>query len=425
MAPAPLEARITTWRGGDARSEVAKLGAGEAVRLWRRGPRALLSIGAAATFTASGPLRLPTVKRQAYEVLVKLPVKRGVGVPEALQPLIQGGFSFSDRDGTGCWASWPAAEFVLPRRQILWTPEGSYETVVTGDAVSLHDATGPPPVVLPPTAPPVDRPAVATPASWATSIQKALDTIAMGRLQKVVVARQTETEAPAAVANNPLQALTAALWDKPGNVYLIHRLDGAAAGTFAGVSPETLVRLGGVRVESHAVAASSAPGGPLGSEKDKREHDVVVDFIRDTLQELGVNLDRKEETRKLPAGPVTHLETPVSGRAARGLHILDVAHKLHPTPAIAGHPKEAAVRSLGRLEGFDRGWYAGAVGWFDGLGQGEFTVALRGALVRAGQAHLFAGAGIVAGSKAEAEWSETEAKLATMRQVLSGAEATA
>jgi menaquinone-specific isochorismate synthase len=118
-------------------------------------------------------------------------------------------------------------------------------------------------------------------------------------------------------------------------------------------------------------------------------------------------------------GPVAHLATPIRGR----LHApvpgaLELARLLHPTPAVGGTPRPAALAAIRALEGFDRGRYAGPVGWVDARGDGEWAIALRGAELDGARARLVAGAGIVAGSEPDAEWAETQAKLEPMLRAL-------
>lgn len=95
--------------------------------------------------------------------------------------------------------------------------------------------------------------------------------------------------------------------------------------------------------------------------------------------------------------------------------------RLHPTPAVGGTPRAAAVPAIGELEGFARGLYGGALGWIDSRGGGEFVVGLRSALVDGSRARMYAGAGIVAGSSPEAEFEETELKFSAMQDALLGA----
>ncbi|WP_275630486.1 chorismate-binding protein [Pseudomonas sp. 273] len=109
---------------------------------------------------------------------------------------------------------------------------------------------------------------------------------------------------------------------------------------------------------------------------------------------------------------------PVRGRLRAGVDILDLVAALHPTPAVGGLPREAALDYIRRHEGMDRGWYAAPVGWLDAAGDAEFCVALRSALLRGDRAHLFAGCGIVAASEPQAEYRETCLKLRTMQDAL-------
>jgi menaquinone-specific isochorismate synthase len=109
-----------------------------------------------------------------------------------------------------------------------------------------------------------------------------------------------------------------------------------------------------------------------------------------------------------------HLHTPVRGVLPAGVHPLDVLAAMHPTPAVGGSPREAAVAAIPALEGFPRGLYAGALGWLNGRGGGEFFVGIRSALVDGARARVYAGAGIVAGSTPEKEFAETELKFKAM-----------
>jgi isochorismate synthase EntC len=156
------------------------------------------------------------------------------------------------------------------------------------------------------------------------------------------------------------------------------------------------------------------------SAKEQAEHRLVVDDVRAKLGRLG---DRYPDT----SGPgvvrlstVAHLATTVRCRLTDpSTSALHVATLLHPTPAVAGVPEAAALAAIAELEGFDRGLYAGPVGWVDARGDGDWAVALRSATLDGTRARLVAGAGIVDGSDPEREWDETEAKLSTMRSALS------
>ena len=116
---------------------------------------------------------------------------------------------------------------------------------------------------------------------------------------------------------------------------------------------------------------------------------------------------------------IQHLATPIRAQLTEPRPVIELAGLLHPTPAVGGEPWPAAGESIRSLEGFDRGWYTGGVGWMDQLEDGEFHVALRSALVQGDHAHLFAGAGIVGDSDPAAELAETETKLEALLPVLS------
>jgi len=159
--------------------------------------------------------------------------------------------------------------------------------------------------------------------------------------------------------------------------------------------------------------------GLLRSEKEEREHRLVIESIRRRLEGFPVELEISSRPRLLQLVNVQHLRTPVTGRIVGDLHLFDVLAELHPTPAVGGTPRELARERIRKLEDFSRGLYAGAIGWSDGKGDGEFTVAIRSTLIDGRRARLYAGAGIVAGSAPAREWEETEVKLRAMLDVLS------
>lgn len=397
--------------------DVFASGKGGVRMLWRRGARVVVGLGAVAHLYAVGPTRLHLVKQQAQTLVAALDRKAGVGVPPTGGPYFVGGFAFRDSLPAEPWSGWPAAWFVLPKRMVVWAEDGTYESTIDGTLPAGAHPEFPP---LPPAAlaanPPLDE------AKWNRGVERVMLSIAAGQVDKVVLAR-----ASAGPGSDPDQAL-AALWAhtstaaaaaSPPTLYAIDRGQGPV---WLGATPETLCRLAGTRVESHAVAGSAKDAAGLASEKVKAEHEVVVDEIRLRLgDQLAVRLEKREPSRALAAGTMVHLETPVRGNLARGAHVLDIAGALHPTPAVDGHPRPACGRLRDRIEPSERGWYSGGVGWFDAIGQGEVSVALRGALVRPQESVLYAGAGIVKGSIAKAEWDETERKLQPMRDALAEA----
>ena len=117
---------------------------------------------------------------------------------------------------------------------------------------------------------------------------------------------------------------------------------------------------------------------------------------------------------------VQHLKTSITGKINNDTHILSLVKRLHPTSAVAGTPTEKAMEIICKVESHDRGWYSGPIGWIDQEGDGEFYVALRSALVKNEEAHVFAGGGIVSESHPVTEWEETELKLQPIISALSG-----
>ncbi|MEV6820351.1 isochorismate synthase [Nocardiopsis dassonvillei] len=202
------------------------------------------------------------------------------------------------------------------------------------------------------------------------------------------------------------------------------------APVLVGASPELLVARSGPRVRSHPLAGS-APRHPdpetdreraealLASAKDLREHAFVVEAIAERLRPLCSRLDVPAAPSVTATATMWHLGTPLSGLLREPLpSALELAALLHPTPAVCGTPPEAAARAIGAWEPFDRGLYAGAVGWCDADGDGEWAVTLRCAEIAGTRARLFAGAGIVADSVPAEEAAETGAKFRTMLNAL-------
>lgn len=246
--------------------------------------------------------------------------------------------------------------------------------------------------------------------AWRKDVLAARDAIHQGLLEKVVLARA----ACVRVAESAVPTALAALVDRArgSTVYAVAR----GGAVFLGATPESLVTLeGGVArvscVAGTAARADDATGlALLGSDKDLREHEVVVRAARGTL---GRYCDEVTVRGPELLGLVTlwHLASDVRGRVRRGVELLDLAAELHPTPAVCGTPRDAAARFIAEHEPFARGWYAGALGWVDAAGEGELVVALRGAVVRPERAWVFAGCGIVDGSDPDAELAEADAKM--------------
>jgi isochorismate synthase len=249
----------------------------------------------------------------------------------------------------------------------------------------------------------------------------ALEAIGAGRLDKVVLAREASVEAERPF---PRAELLRRLRRRPGGATFLY-----ASGGFVGASPELLVRREG-RVATSRPMAGTVPRGDsaaaeadglarlTGSPKEAVEHRLVVDAVADGLAKVAdrVQVGRPEVVR---LATVAHLATEITAELTGPLPTaLELAGLLHPTPAVGGSPRDAALAAIAALEPFDRGCYAGPVGWVDRAGDGEWALALRCATLDGRRAHLLAGAGIVPGSDPDTEWAETEYKLRAVLEVL-------
>jgi menaquinone-specific isochorismate synthase len=262
---------------------------------------------------------------------------------------------------------------------------------------------------------------------YAANVAAGVAAIRAGRYRKIVLARARDLRATTRF--HPLRALNALRGRFP-DCFAFSAGNGAGA-SFIGASPERLVSVAGGRLRTEALAGSAPRGRTaaedaafarelLHSEKDVREQGLVLDSILRRLANVGViaAAPGKPRVRQLPN--VQHLCTPVEATVPAGADLLRIVGELHPTPAVGGSPREPAVTHLRELEPFDRGLYAGALGWVDHRGDGEFLVGIRSALMRGDTARLYAGAGIVEGSDPAKELAETELKMRALREALLG-----
>jgi isochorismate synthase len=247
-------------------------------------------------------------------------------------------------------------------------------------------------------------------------VEAALQAIDSGALQKVVMARAIDVQAPQPFSL--VDVLARLREQNPRCATFLLRAPGGTA--FVGATPETLCRVEGQRLETEALAGSAAPAQAqelAGRDKERREHGSVVEGIREALAPLSRTVHADAAPALLTLKNVVHLRTGIRAELREGVGPAALVAALHPTPAVGGTPRERALRFLGEHEALDRGWYAGPVGWV-GPGRAHLVVALRSALVSGTRARLFVGAGIVRGSDPAAEWRETEIKGVAMRRAL-------
>lgn len=252
---------------------------------------------------------------------------------------------------------------------------------------------------------------------YRSALGRALELVNGSDLHKLVLAvRQSiDLETPL----DPLPLLQRLRRLQAGSCrFLWQRENGDA---FFGASPERLLSLRGGSLRSDALAGTAGRGDDgsqlLRSEKDRREHELVVETISGRLQNVGITPWRRRKPQLARHGHLTHLHTPITADAT-GFSALALAQELHPTPAVAGLPRREAMAWLRTLEPFERGGYAAPIGWIDHAGDAELRVAIRCGHARGSRLDLTAGAGLVRGSVAERELQEVGLKLAVLADQL-------
>ncbi|HWO71685.1 MAG TPA: isochorismate synthase [Actinomycetota bacterium] len=257
-----------------------------------------------------------------------------------------------------------------------------------------------------------------SPEGYVARVADAVGRIGAGRLRKVVLARSLVVDAGRELRPEQLARRLRAVDPE----HFAFAAPTATGGVLVGASPELLVRRAGRAVESAPLAGSAPRSGDpeedralaeglLASAKEREEHAVVVEAVAEALRGFCEELSWDPEPVLLSTANVWHLATGFRGRLREPApSALELVAALHPTPAVGGAPRDEALRTIAELEPFDRGAYAGPVGWMDAEGDGEWAIALRCAELAGSTARLFAGAGIVAGSEPGRELEETERK---------------
>ncbi|MBD5778181.1 isochorismate synthase [Pelagicoccus sp. NFK12] len=262
-------------------------------------------------------------------------------------------------------------------------------------------------------------------SAFQDAVSRALDLIDEGEFKKIVLARALDLQADQAF--HPLEILNT-LRERYEDCYAFSIANGKGQ-SFIGASPERLVSVAEGRVNVDVLAGTAPRGktasedarlgaGLLDSEKDRREHRIVHESVCRRLQSLGLEPkgDCHPVLKKLQN--VQHLFVDVEAKLAGGIHLLDLVAELHPTPAVGGMPREAAVPRIKDHECFERGLYAGPIGWINAKGEGEFLVGIRSALVDGEKARLYAGVGVVKGSVPAREHLETNLKFQALKENL-------
>src|SRR5215213_9829252 len=325
------------------------------------------------------------------------------------------------------WAAFSAYRFVLPRFELH---AGETETTLVCNLVLPRDMDDASKILqeLEDLSLPEDASGVllTTPIlredspdlrGWRQNVERALSAFSEGRLGKVVLARRAEFGFDGDL--DPTLLLGSLKAATPGCFHFYTEPEDGTA--FLGASPERLFRRDGRSVESEAVAGTRARGVSsaddeglrdelLHSAKDRVEHTYVSKGIREALEPLCEELEIEDSVADMKLARGRHLRAKVRGTLSDGVTDAGLLEAMHPTPAVGGYPRDEAQEEIKVLEPFDRGWYAGPVGWI-GAEASEFAVGLRSGLVRGQTLALYSGAGIVTGSVPEEEWAEIEQKI--------------
>jgi menaquinone-specific isochorismate synthase len=325
------------------------------------------------------------------------------------------------------WAAFGAYRFVLPRFELH---AGDAETTLVCNLVLPRDAQSVREILE--QIEDLELPAGAFGASlpipvrredgpdfrgWRQNIERALGAFSEGRLGKVVLARRAEIGFDGEL--EPTLLLEGLKEATPDCFHFYVEPDSGVA--FLGASPERLFRREGSAVVSEAVAGTRPRGVSseddeglrddlMHSSKDRSEHAFVRTGINEALSPLCEELEIDGDVAEMRLARGRHLRSRVCGTLKEGVTDAVLLEALHPTPAVGGHPRDRALEEIKALEPFDRGLYAGPVGWI-GAEASEFAVGIRSGLVRGRTLSLYSGAGIVSGSVPDQEWAEIEQKI--------------
>jgi salicylate biosynthesis isochorismate synthase/menaquinone-specific isochorismate synthase len=403
-----------------------------------RDDAALATLGCVAALEADGEARFASVARAWRDLVAGGACDDPEGVRGA-GPVAVGGFAFAaDDGGAPHWAGFAPASLHVPEVALhrragevrltlaaVVAPDDDADQVLerlAARAAALHER--PLPLLDPDPAHRVRVVSAMPPRHYEEAVARAVERIRAGALDKVVLAREVQVHAGAA---HDAPAVLGVLREAfpQCHVFAVGRGDA----TFLAASPELLVRREGLRAGTLALAGSTRRSADpavddhlgeqlLRSEKDREEQAIVTRRILRALEPHSVWVTAADEPVLARIANIQHLATPIRAQLARPVGVVELAGLLHPTPAVGGEPFAAAGPLIPALEGLDRGWYAGPVGWTDAAEDGDFCVALRCALLTGPVARCYAGVGVVRDSDPAAELAETEVKLQALLPVL-------
>ena len=387
--------------------------------LWERHGLSLAALGSVLRIEEEGPERFARA------------AARWRAVSAGTDLVAVGGFAFADHGGSSPqWSGFAPASLDVPEIAIARRGEDVWLTVAGPDLdaaearVREAAARGPALPLLDPS--PSTRTRVASvmpPEHFEEVVARATERIGRGEFEKIVLAREVAVHSGAPHDAAAVYGVLRGAF-RDCFIFCVGRGDAA----FVAASPELLVRRDGARAQTVALAGSirrsadPAVDNHLGeqllrSTKDRTEHEIVARRIASTLRRHALWVTSAEEPAIIKVANIQHLATPIRAQLREPIGALELAGLLHPTPAVGAEPA-AAASLIPALEGLDRGWYAGAIGWTDAAEDGEFCVGLRCALLRGAEARCYAGVGVVGESNPAEELAETETKLGALLPVL-------
>jgi menaquinone-specific isochorismate synthase len=357
----------------------------------------IIGFGEAVRLTATGANRIASLAAQWRELVATASVEDSVNLP-GTGLVAFGSIAFADSSSS-------ESVLIVPKAIIGSRDGRSWLTTVNG-------ATWPNKSPYRVNEPLVMRSGTQSRDGFEASVQLAIDAIEKGTAKKVVLARDLTTATP---QDFDIRPVLAKLAEKYPSCW-VYSVDG----TF-GASPELLVRVAHGQVSARVLAGTAGRGTDpavdqaiaaalAGSSKNLAEHTFAVDSLVQALEPFCDHVDADSEPFSLALPNVWHLASDVHGVLKQDSSVLDLADALHPTAAVAGTPRSAAQQLIEQLEPFDRGRYAGPVGWIGADGDGEWAIALRGGQLGSDEITAYAGCGIVAESEPSAELAETDLK---------------
>jgi menaquinone-specific isochorismate synthase len=405
----------------------------------------LSGAGSIISLSGSGDNRFKDISNQCKDITEKTLVYKGCDHTLAGINFL-GGFSFFDAMESSNWQDFGSANFVVPEwlyiqhkneniltLTIQISPEETYDSAFSTlkgklDEISekminsISSGTAHKKISYEV----IEKPGAYQ--HWKESVKKATDLISNKEFEKIVLAREIEVKTDRPISTTRLLHHLREQYETSYCFLLQYNNDSA----FIGCSPERLASFQANFVLAEGLAGSISRGESsdedanfaeklLKSAKNREEHQYVVKAIEDHLKQFTEQIDYPEIPVIKKFVNVQHLYTPITAWMNTKVDPLAVLEQLHPTPAVGGAPRVKALPWIKKLENFDRGWYAGPVGWYNPDGRGEFCVGIRSGLVQSNRARFYAGCGIVADSKPHMEWEETNLKLIPMLSAVKNA----